>query len=406
MTIREDMSWIKFAYNTLVISLIFITPFVLYDVLFLLDKINYRTSNLQCDSSLTNYDYCPSVTHLNYMDLADKWLPIVNYIDKDRRATYERQKKGEDASSVFSLNCKSMKGRVFIIGDSFIQAEELRIEDRFEHYLRESCYEVHAFGFSSWNSVQFNSIIKSLDLKVNDHVLVFSMGNDYTPSYSSASVNTILNKDDESTKSDDRSLFQKYYDNSLIVNTYNRAKNVINHYYYNTWVQNNEMHNPVVISHNYQNYKDCSSIPSVDNLASNLTHDYIELSKHSSCWSLPISNSVNRNIELLKDSMRFAVEERGAVFTLMLTPAGWAFPNQNTITRSNSQYNIPIGIEVSQVGLKMRLSNFFPLVDLEAVLRPNAVQDDYLYFPGDGHWNENAHKIIGEYLLKYIEKTI
>ena len=53
-------------------------------------------------------------------------------------------------------------------------------------------FGVHAIGYSSWNSRQYNSIVKSLSLEKDNSIIVFSMGNDYTPSYERSTVKTNL----------------------------------------------------------------------------------------------------------------------------------------------------------------------------------------------------------------------
>ena len=134
------------------------------------------------------------------MDLADGFFPIVNYIDNNRKSTYK-------VKPDFSSNGK----RVFLIGESFIQAEELSITDRFEHALRKEGFEVSAFGYSSWNSKQFYSIVRSLKLRRHDEVIIFSMGNDYTPSYSSSTSQTTLNvENNELAKKETRSFWKKF----------------------------------------------------------------------------------------------------------------------------------------------------------------------------------------------------
>jgi hypothetical protein len=387
------MSWIKTA---LVIIGIFITPFLILDAYFLYDKLSYRVNKITCDRNLTNYDYCPSIVELRYMNLADRWLPIINFIDKDRMSTY----KDSDKPTI------TKNKRIFLIGDSFIQAEELEINSRFEHYLRKKGYEVIAMGYSSWNSVQFHSIIQTLNLNKNDHVFVFSMGNDYTPSYYRASVKTSLNdREDEVLIGDTRSFFDKIYENSLINNTFLRAKAQIIPRLNNRKDDIN-FDKVVKVSHDEKNWNDCTSIPATDNIASALVGDYIYLSKNSKCWSDEIKSSVDYNVSLLKESRKI-VEDQGAVFTIALVSAGWALKGQNTMGRMHEMYQIPNDITVSQVGLLRYLKKLqLPVLDLEILLKQHEVSGiNSLYFPADGHWNEKAHEVVGKYLEKYILKT-
>ena len=381
------MSWIN---NLVVIIGIFITPFLILDAYFLYDRLNYRVNNISCDSALTNYDYCPSITELRYMSLNDKWLPVVNFIDQNRRSSYGPKKEPKITK----------KNRIYLLGDSFIQAEEIEITNRFEHYLRQQGYEVIAMGYSSWNNVQFHSIVKTLELNENDHVFIFTMGNDFTPAYSMSSMNTIVGeKRDEVSAKDVRSIKRKIYENSLIKNTYFRAKNQLN-LILNDQKQEDKQ---IKISHGVNNLNDCSAIPKIEAVASDLVSDYIYLSKSSKCWTDKIHRSVDYNIHLLKESRKI-VENQKASFTVVLVPAGWAFQDENTVGRANEIYQVPSDITISQVGLSQYLKKSkFQLLDLEILLQKyKTKKSDELYWAADGHWNEKAHKIIGKYLAEFL----
>jgi len=393
------MNWIK---NILIIICITITPPLVFDVIFLHDKLDSLTTGWYgCDKGLTNYDYCPSITHIRYMTLVDKWLPAVNFIDQNSRSIYKYEEIPE---------IKKNK-RIFLIGDSFIQAEEMGINSRFEHYLRQIGYEVIAIGYSSWNSVQYHSIIQSLKLNKNDYVFVFSMANDFTPSYERASINTVL--DDRKDKTFEewgyhhqiehgpgRSFLNKIRDNSLIINTYTRAKTQYDYMFGAKEVKDKQ----IQISHNDKNMDDCSIIPAIEEVGSNLVREYIYLSKSSECWTDEIKSSVDFNIDLLKESQR-KVESQDAIFNIVFVPAGWALKNENSIGRMAKSYQIPNHIIISHVGLSRHLQNAkLTVLDLEEFLRHQKTSNvDELYFPVDGHWNEKAHKIIGKYLEEFLK---
>jgi len=380
------MSWIR---NLAVIIGIFIAPLLILDAYFLYDKLDYRVNRTMCDRALTNYDYCPSVTDLRYMNLTDKWLPVVNFIDHNRRSSYRHQKVPEITK----------RGRIYLIGDSFIQAEEIEIGNRFEHYLRQQGYEVIAMGYSSWNSVQYHSIVKTLELNKNDHVFIFSFGNDFTPAYSRSSINTILGDREDRSSTDGRIIIRKIYENSLIRNTYSRAKNQI----ISILNSKNKDNKKIKISHDANNLNDCDSIPENEAVASNLVSDYIYLSKSSKCWTDKIQSSVDYNVSLLKESKKI-IESQDAAFTTVLVPAGWALKNENTSGRAHKQYQIPSDITISQVGLSRYLEKSkLPVFDLEILLKKYKTnKSDELYWAVDGHWNERAHQIIGRHLEKFL----
>ena len=374
--------------NILVVAL----PLAFFEAYFLYDKLEYRSTGITCPSKLTNYDYCPSVTELRWLALSDGWFPVVNHIDENKRSTY---KVNQD----FPTNGK----RVFLIGDSFIQAEELRIEDRFEHALRNEGFDVHAIGYSSWNSRQFNSIVKSLDLRIDDEIIIFSMGNDYTPSYYRSTIKTTLNvTSDGLAATDVRGFWGKIYDNSFSKNTYTRAKSVVDTYFKNIKKGRSTI---ISSSHDKENWMDCTSLPMVNDVGSTLVHDYLSLSKHEKCWSESIQKSVELNVTLLNEASQIA-QSQGANLRIALISAGFAFPQQNTLGRRSPIYNIAENVVVTQAGLSDKLiREGFNLLDLEDLLRVHAGKGvNYLYLPADGHFTKDAHSIIGDYLIEILKQ--
>tara|TARA_B100001121_G_scaffold278700_1_gene269448 strand:+ start:1238 stop:2212 length:975 start_codon:yes stop_codon:yes gene_type:complete len=323
------------------------------------------------------------------MELSDKWYPVINFIDENRQSTYKNKKK------IFNENGEK---KIFLIGDSFIQAEELLIQERFEHFLREHGFIVDAYGYSSWNTVQYKSIVESLDIRNDDHVIIFSMGNDFTPNYGRTTINTTI-ENENTYFIDDRSLMEKIYLNSIIINTYLRAKkNLINITKENK--DNDKLH--VKLSHNKLNWKDCDSIPRAEDLADKLVLNYITLSKSEECWTEDIKSSVNINIKLFYEILNI-VNSNSAKLTIMLVPGGWSFKNENSLGRMHPIYLIPNNVEITNYGLYKRLEKDFNIINLEDILRPFVNdRNDNIYFPADGHWNKNAHKILGNFLIKYL----
>lgn len=388
------MNWTKvwtFPKIIIINCLVLFIPLAVLDAFFLWGKLDYMTSGVTCNAKLTNYDYCPSITHLRYMNLADGWLPIVNHINGNRRSSYKIKPE-------FPTNGK----RVFLIGDSFIQADELHIEDRFEHSLRQEGFDVHATGYSSWNSRQYNSIVKSISLEKGDSIIIFSMGNDYTPSYEKSTVKTnLFTKNDVLVPTDTRGLLGKIYSNSLTYNTYIRSKYIIDGYFETKGKESSRL---IASSHNEKNWMDCKSLPKLYNVGSPLVHDYLSLSKHEECWSRSIQESVKLNLDLLNEAAGIAVLQ-GASFKVALIPAGWAFTQQNTLGRRHPLYNISEDVVVSQIGLSDKLSREgFDLLDLEELLRDYAVNGkNYLYFSADGHFTKNTHSIIGNHLISILK---
>ena len=110
-------------------------------------------------------------------------------------------------------------------------------------------------------------------------------------------------------------------------------------------------------------------------------------------------DSVDLNLAMLK-RFKSTLEGRGAVVHILLVPAGWAFPDQNTVGRMASDYEFQYGAVVSQTGLSDYLrSHGLPVDDLTIPLAESNRGDNVLYFAVDGHWTPHAHKVIYAHLM-------
>ena len=343
-----------------------------------------KTKDLTCDATLTLYDYCPDTRHIRVMDTKDRIVPFVNYIDKNRRSTYKSAK---------SKPVVSKKGSIYLIGDSFIQADEMPIKDRFEHHLRTKGHDVQAYGYSSWNSLQFQKIVESLDLNAEDNVYIFSMTNDFTPDFSRSTLNTEWEEKPNTTKPSSRigklAAYKKYSFLKLRYDGLKKSKKR------NLGSVTNKQ---TTISHDSSNYNDCASLPTPEQTASKLAHNYLELSKDEACWSQNVKDSVDLNVRILSETVSLA-KSKGATVKILLVPAGWAYKNQNTIGRQHKIYQFPQSIAITQSGLTNYLKdNGLPVTDLFEVLQPHNKTPNTLHYAVDGHWTEKSHNIIGDFL--------
>ena len=362
-----------------------------------------KNGKITCSSELTGYDYCPSITHYDYMDKRDGILPIINYIDKDKQSTYKNS---------YEAPIVTRSKTIYLIGDSFIQARQIKIEDRFDHELRKLGYKVEVHGYSSWNSWQFERIINQLNIKKGDIVFVFSMGNDFTVSYDRSTVPTINRYKksppfDEIYQPERRGVFSDYINQSFFLNrglpSFPGLLNIVK----TKILQFNpfkEKQNTSYSSFDLFNQEGltCKKIwRNKNNVTSDLMFDYLLLSQKSDCWYKDLMDSVNVNIMLLK-SIQLRLEAKGATSEILLIPGGWAFNNQNSIGRSlKPTYDFPLGTKTSQASLVQYISdNGVKITDSTTILEEANIGKDSLYFPVDGHWTKYAHKVIFDYLLK------
>ena len=349
---------------------------------------SYGKDELTCASEQTGYNYCKSIVQVNYLDKRDRIFPVYNYIDSHGRSTYRKP-------SLIPSVRKAPK--IYLLGDSFIQADELWIEERFEHLLRDKGFDVEALGYSSWNSWQYQRIGETLKFRSGDEIFVFSMTNDFSPHYGNSTINSLAKFEktkDESAKGVDGKFLRDYLRQSFLLNRiYADLKNMFSHLF-NT----NPQASAKVREHPRR--KVCQGSPdSVPTAVTDLAEDYIMLSESSDCWSQLMIDSVNLNLDMLK-RLKSTLEARGALVHIMLVPAGWAFPDQNTVGRMTSDYEFQTGIAVSHKGLLNYLqAHGLAVDDLTTPLAAAKGGRNSNYFAVDGHWTPQGHQVIFAHLM-------
>jgi len=347
---------------------------------------SYGKDELTCASEQTGYDYCKSIVQVNYMDKRDRVFPVYNYIDAHGRSTYRHP-------SLIPSVRKTPK--IYLLGDSFIQADELWIEERFEHLLRDVGFDVEAHGYSSWNSWQYQRIGETLNPKPGDEVFVFSMTNDYTPHYGNSTIKSLTKFEktkDESTKGVDGEFWRDYSRQSFFLNrVYFDLKNNFAHLF-------NANPQASAEAKDRPRRKVCPDIAdSMPMVVTDLAADYVMLGESSDCWSQLMIDSVDLNLAMLK-RFKSTLEARGAVVHILLVPAGWAFPDQNTVGRIANDYEFQTGTVVSHKGLfKYLQAHGLDVDDLTAPLAGGG--QNSMYFAVDGHWTPHAHRVIFAHLM-------
>ena len=349
---------------------------------------SYGKDELTCASELTGYDYCQSIVQIYYLDKRDRIFPVYNYIDVYGRSTY----------STPDLIPPVREGKkIYLLGDSFIQADELWMEERFEHLLRIAGFEVEVHGYSSWNSWQYKRIGDALSPKVGDEIFIFSMSNDYTPHYGNSTIQSLTKFEtvkDEATREVEGGFWRAYLRQSFLLNRiYFDLKNLYVHQFS---ANSEKMRGGGTIVEQ----KVCLTQDSKIAVASELAEDYLMLDGPSDCWSPRMTESVDLNIAML-NQLKSKLEERGAVVHIMLVPAGWAFSDQNTVGRMARDYEFPVGSVVSHNGLVNYLhSHGLKIDDLTGPLSAGKRGENSLYYAVDGHWTPHAHAVIFEHLMK------
>ena len=345
-----------------------------------------------CGYSWIKYNYCPNLDFDVTTDIRDGGA-TVNIITNNIG-----QRVGGPVNQAVN------EYQLVIVGDSFIQAEKLAIEDTFYSQLTDK-YTVSAIGYSSWNVIQYEKAIKKLDAR-GAHHMVFIMTNDVLPRYYRSTLN------DEQTQtakpfSADRSFSMR--------ETVSRS---VTHRLYSYISGNTKLFLKAKLEnwklpHQFQqnlfsrgNIENCTPLEELSNTRygmERLGFDYLVYSKPERCWPAEYMTAAEKVLDGLESLREFVEVELGGRLTIFSVPAGWAFPNQNTVGRLDHYfYRFPEGMSVTQKPLddyfleNLKNVDYVPLEPIFADELAKCAQGckDKLYLPVDGHWTAWTHAFL------------
>lgn len=390
---RQNINLTKI-YN--VIRIVVINFLVLVILWFIVEIINYfinpynkESNRTRCNYDWILYNYCPNITDVKINTKADGANVVFSFTNEiGQRVSSLTGNSNRNAEHVF-------------IGDSFLQAEEMDYNLTFYGQL-ERKNSVTAFGYSSWNVIQYIDAIKKLSIK-NTHYHVFLMSNDINPHYG----RSVYYENRHKTKRKENinipygfwAELKKGYSNSLL-------KKLI----FDIPLKPKTQNQVLITSNDFSINKvsDCKSLEQLNIGYKEMTgYDYLVYSKLPICWSKKHKVAAE---EALQEIIRlhYLVKKLNSDLTVYMIPPGWSFPNQNINGRKTEGYyffadNIAVTTEP--------LLNFFAtslpsvkFVSLESLIfdwLKNCDECEY-YFSDDGHWTPEFHYRLSEYLNKSI----
>ena len=150
--------------------------------------------------------------------------------------------------------------------------------------------------------------------------------------------------------------------------------------------------------------KDCDLINKYKNIAI-LTREYVRLAFDPGCWNEELHKYVDSAIQDIRKSIGIVNEVDGKI-RIFVIPAGWGFADESidgkTLDRYKMGKNAVITSEPLVEYIKLKLSDTqVEVVSLEKWIKNSKKQTNAkFYFPTDGHWNKNAHKMLGAWLAE------
>ena len=162
------MKYFIIKYKKILLIFIYILSF------YSLDRVlNYyfslKENNLSfCYDDLTLYGYCENSKHFRVLSKKDsnnnkKIITLIN----NQKLSYDNEN-----------NINPNEAKLIIIGDSFVQADEIIKNKRIGSYLNKHTPTLE-IGYASWNSYQYNNILEKYKFREDAKFIIFLTSNDF-----------------------------------------------------------------------------------------------------------------------------------------------------------------------------------------------------------------------------------
>jgi len=313
-----------------------------------------------------------------------------------------------------TIPSKKDEKRLLILGDSFVQADEIEytktVGEILQSKVNASHYLVMQHGFSSWSPLlELNFLIKTYDaLEPNHVVLVLSINDFYDLDvYTSSDVyyekQTVFDASGYPLSFNIDMDFSMYREFPLVRYTYNALGTIFetrgNEKEFITSEKINFIFNLTKTEYNKTIIKrELNDLPLVENI--------VRLGRPSSRWDEDTRQRVDLSLNYI-DLMNTYLKERNSSLTILLTPVGWNIAKDETNLGKQSPvfYLLNEDVIISDIGIRTYIENYaisknITYIEIIHVMKrfKNKYPNSKLFFPMDGHWTEVSHKLLAEYL--------
>ncbi|MBN2406662.1 MAG: hypothetical protein JXJ19_03095 [Elusimicrobia bacterium] len=372
------------------------------------DNINEDGESIYIYSPEYYFDYRPSQVFIRRaFSAADKMKSVVNHINSIsiRGPEIGRKEPG--------------KRRVLMLGDSFIQAEEVGYGGSAGQVLQgmlDNGYEVISHGMGGWSPLlELNWLNKKGLTLEPDTVVLFLCQNDFHgPHVSRADVNltkkAVFDENSIPVKFNvpaDRSMEGRGVPGIRLFRFIRR--NVIPFFkerYFTEQLTQDEV--DFLLSAEISGFEKKMNKMLPPHRRKNTVKDIIRMSRPVSLWEEGTKNNINLSLGYL-DKIAVILKEKNIRLIVTLVPFGWNISKtENKVGRRCYMFAdaiIPLG------GLEERIKMYcagkgIEYFDLNSVLKKAAEErSGDLYYSYDGHWTSLGNRIVGEALYRYISNT-
>ena len=370
-------------------------PKICYEIL--LNKVSFIYS--MCPNTYYKIDPGPDYPQMQYVE---SWID--NY-------------GGRKPKSKWKINEEFKKQKIFLIGDSFIEAEEMPYEETIYGIINNKFQKdiSYGLGVGSWNPIQFRKSIEMINKK-NVIYDIYIFANDFN--HDSPRSVYMENKFKENNLDKNKESLITWLSRRLNSSyTYKKIKKI-----YREKIINPESRRKVFWDYYFEEIK--STEPSCEILNHSSFKEfnpqmknYISLSLPSKCWNSNQTKAYEEAIKELDKSIEIASKLNSKI-RIILIPPGWSFPYENTAGRESYHYTIPTEKSFSFYGLRNKLISQYGSIfyDIEKDLSEeinsykksecsNQKCKNKFYFSNDGHLNQRSHRFLYKLLYSDMKKN-
>ncbi len=363
-----------------IVLLLFYTLFLLVIELglrqFLGDELLPKANAYVVPDTLVHHDYRANISFITRPYAGDSFPPTHNSINAlGMRGPLINAKKGR---------------RILLLGDSFVQADEVAFAQTFGQQLNahfSSQIQFVAHGMVSWAPTPEFSWLHHKGLKLEpDEVVLFLCINDFYRSQVFHQTDAVYRQQATylqgvpvAYRLPEKPLSQKLLDHSALLHLLRRAYHLGTLHLRATTSATDDLTIPAEIMH---------------------------LEKPAQSWPLDLRANVDSTLKVVLDMHRY-LRARGIALHVTLVPLPFAWPDENAVGKQHPLYAWAADFSVSQLGLESYLQREFsrrdiPWIDLQTAFSTAKSQSDALLFNEvDGHWNAAGHRVVFTALREY-----
>ena len=321
-----------------------------------------------------HHDYRPGARFTTRPFPGDTFTPVENQINAFGIRGPEPQPKDHP--------------RILLLGDSFVQADEVAYQQSFTHLLNLHFTDQLDFvshGMVSWSPTPEFSWLHHKGLSLTpDAVVLFLCLNDFYR-------RQVFHQTDAVYRA--QAVYQDRIPVTYELPQQSRSKVLLE--------------NIALSRLLYRGYRTLQlQFSPASRQNATIPNEIIHLSHPNTDWPSDLRANVDSTLQVVLD-IAAHLDKMDIALHVTLVPSGFTWPDEILLGKQHPLYGWPANFSVGQQGLHRHIQKFLaeksiPFIDLHAPFDTKKNQEDILLFNEvDGHWKESGHRIVFETLRDY-----